>query len=118
MEQDEVIRRLRALLAIPPGQRPISIDMLERAAGISASEVYQIVKRSYMQAGTHRKLARALTLLENDQLVIKFRPNRPTEITVRAPQPPQRLVRVVEVTSKGVKIRTVAQNPNAFPSKS
>ncbi len=118
LTEAEIIRRLRALLAIRPGERPITIDQLEKVAGLSESELYTIARRGTMSAGTLRKLGRALILLENDQLVIKKRPNRPTEITVRAPQPPQRLVRVLEVTSKGVKIRTVAQNPNAFPSKS
>lgn len=118
LTEAEVIRRLRALLAMPPAERPISIDMLERAAGISASEIYPIAKRGSMMAGTLRKLGRALLLLENDQLVIHRHPNLKAEITVRAPQPPLRMVRVVEVTAKGPRLRLVAQNPNAFPSKS
>lgn len=115
MNAEEIVRRLRALLAIPVGKRPITIHRLEQISGVADNEIYYIVKNGRMQEKTRIRLERALTLVENDQLVIQKHPNRRTEISVRAPQPPQLMVRRVQFTEQGLKVRHVAVNPNAFP---
>lgn len=120
MSVEEIVRRLRALLALPARQRPISVDKLEKVAGIANNEVYPIAKNGKMQEKTRARLEYALKLVENDQLVIKnshgaalFR--KPGTIAVRAPQPPQVTVRRITFTEHGPRVRFEVVNPRAFP---
>lgn len=120
MKDEEIVRRLRALIALPPKQRPISIDRLEKVAGVSDNEVYEVARVGRMQKKTSTRLGRALTLVEGDQLVIKRGqsnsfPPVPAKVTIRPPQPKQVNVQRVEFTSRGPVVRFVATNPRAFP---
>ena len=94
MKDQEIVRRLRALIKMAPKDRPISIDRLELVAGVSDNEVYEVARVGRMQEKTRVRLGRALTLVENDQVVVKRGngnsfPPTPPKVTVRAPQPPQ-----------------------------
>jgi hypothetical protein len=120
MTKDEIVRRLKALIAIAPKLRPISVDKLEHVAGIADNEVHKIAKRGTMQEKTRVRLERALLLVENDQLVFKRGvgttfPPTPAKMTIRDPKPPQVNVQRVEFTENGPRIRFVATNPRAFP---
>ena len=55
MKEAEIVRRLRALLALPAKQRPISIDRLEHAAGVADNEVYEVARVGRMQKKTRRR---------------------------------------------------------------
>ena len=119
MNDEEIVRRLRALIALPPKQRPISVERLEKVAGVADNEVYEVARVGRMQKKTRARLSRALTLVENDQLVIKRGqsnsfPPVPASVTIRAPQPKQLNVQRVEFTAQGPKVRFVATNPRAF----
>src|SRR5258708_11138879 len=119
MKDTEIVRRLRALIALPPKDRPISINKLELVAGVSDNEVYEVARVGRMQEKTRLRLSRALTLVENDQVVVKRGkghsfPHTPPTVTVRAPQPQQRNVQRVTFTSQGPKVEFVAKNPRAF----
>ena len=114
------MRRLRALIALAPKDRPISINKLELIAGVSDNEVYEVARVGRMQEKTRVRLSRALTLVENDQVVVKRGngnsfPHTPPKVTVRAPQPQQRNVQRVTFTSQGPKVEFVATNPRTFP---
>lgn len=115
LDDTEIVRRLKALLALPRGKRPITVDRLEEIAGVAQNTVYEVAKTGRMQKKTRVRLTRALELVENDQLVIKKRPNLPTLISLRDPKPPQVVVQRVEFTAKGPKVRLLAINPLAFP---
>lgn len=98
-----------------PGARPISIGSLCKLAGLGPSAVYQITEQGTCRQSTVVRLARALTWIENDQVVIKRRGPLRAEVTIREPRPPQRTVTQIEMTKQGPRLRFVAQNPNVFP---
>lgn len=114
MTDHEILRRLRVLLSMHPDERPISVDRLEKLVGVDDC-VYDAMRRKGFHAQTRIRLARALTLVENDQVVAKRAGIKPFEITIRPPQPPVRIVPVIEFSGAPPKIRFLAQNPNAFP---
>lgn len=115
MNEKEVIRRLRALIRTTPNERPITVDRLESIAGISEGELYTIARRGSMRDSTRARLARALTWVENNQVVVRKHPNRPTEVAIVDPKPPQTIATRVEFTEGGPKVRFVALNPLTFP---
>lgn len=117
-----MLRRLRALIALPEGERPISIGRLERLAGVSENEVYKVARRGTMIERTRLGLARALTLVENDQLVYRqgnrksiYKAERADRVEQRAPRPPQKNVSRLAFTSSGPRVVFDAVNPRAFP---
>jgi hypothetical protein len=117
---NEIVRRIRRLLALSSKDRPISVDRLEDVACIGDNEVYKIARSGRMTEATRIRLERALTLVENDQLIVKRGigntfPPTPASYAVRPPKPPQMNVQRVEFTARGPRIRTVATNPRAFP---
>lgn len=122
MTPDEIRRRLRALIALPKDERPISIDRLEQVAGVSENAVYTVARGEAMQERTRVRLAKALLLVENDQVVIR-RGNRtsiePDErrdrILTRAPRPPMQTHTRLAFTPAGPKVVFEAVNPRAFP---
>lgn len=120
MKDSEIVRRLRALIKMAPKDRPISIDKLELVAGVSDNEVYEVARVGRMQEKTRVRLGRALTLVENDQVVVKRGngnsfPPTPPKVTVRAAQPPQVNVQRVTFGVAGPRVEFVATNPRAFP---
>ena len=121
MTAAEILRRLRALIAMEPKKRPVTIDRLERVAGVSDNTVYDICRNGTMQEKTRARMERALTLVENDQLVVKPRSGTAalfrtkSSESVRAPQPPQVNVQRVTFTERGPRVVTTAVNPRTFP---
>jgi len=119
LSADELVRRVRALLAMPPQKRPISLYYLEMLAGLSGGAAREIAKTGRMREESRIRLERAFTWIENNQVTIKKRPggpmgSRPAEVTIGPPKPPQVTVSVVRFTATGPKIRSVAFNPLAF----
>lgn len=115
MTDHEILRRLRVLLAMHPDERPISIDRLEKLVGVEDC-VYDAVRgKKSFHVQTRIRIARALTLVENDQVVAKKKHLGPYEFTIRPPQPPVKIVPVIQFTGAPPKIRFLAQNPNALP---
>lgn len=115
MDEKEVIRRLRALIATPPESRPIAIDRLGQLASLGKGEVYEIAKRGTMRSTTRMRLGRALTWVENDQVVIKRRVQKPSLVTIRPPQPPTVVRTRIEMTKQGPRLLFVGKNPRTFP---
>lgn len=117
MTDDEIVRRIRALLATPPEKRPFTVNRLERLAGLAKDHVPKIAKWGGMKPATARRLARALTLFENDQVVAtrSFHRNKPDKITIRAPQPPIERRMGIVFTKHGPRIEKRVVNPNTFP---
>ena len=122
MKADEVLRRIRAVIALPADERPISIDRLEQVAGVGDNEVYKVARAGTMQARTRMRLAKALTLVENDQLVIMpgnrksiYPEERRDWILTRPPRPPMQTHARLAFTSGGPKVVFEAVNPRAFP---
>lgn len=123
MKAAEVLRRLRALIALAPGERPISIDRLEQVADVGENEVYKLARGvAKMSERTRIKLARALTLVENDQLVVRpgnrksIEPEeRRDRILTRPARPPMQTHARLAFTPGGPKVVFEAVNPRAFP---
>lgn len=126
MNTEEILRRLRCLIAIPKAERPISVSELERVAGVYGGSAWIAVRDSAMTEKTRLRFERALTLLENDQ--IKHKPPPPTprkhanlivkkkgELYIGPPKPQQVNVTHVSFKSGKPKLRFVALNPKAFP---
>jgi hypothetical protein len=117
MEKTEVARRVRALLAQPEGERFISIHRLARLANLHPDTIYEVAKTRTMSDRTQENLGRALAWVENDQVIARRRGNKKDEITIRDPQPPQKLVSVVVIRpGHRPEVRYVAQNPRTFPN--
>lgn len=114
----EVIRRLRALVATAAADRLIPIERLAQVAGVHDETIYAIAKHWHIGSDViWRRLARALVWVENDQLMIHKRPNKPTRVTIREPQPPQENVtRVVMVKGKP-RLEFQPVNPRTFPHR-
>lgn len=115
MNEKEVIRRLRAIVALPRESRPIPLSRLEQLAGLSDGELYTIEKRGTLSERTRIRLAKALSWVENDQVVVKKTPNRPTVISIVEPKPPCEIEPHVHISTEGVRIRYRALNPRTFP---
>jgi len=124
MTAKEILRRIRALVAMHPSERPISLDRLEQLAGINGEVAHMLRGKGSMHERTRIRLSRALEWVENDQVVVgKVQGKRgggstSASVHLRAPQPPQVTVRQIQFTSSGPKVRFVALNPNAFPKLS
>lgn len=114
MTDHEILRRLRVLLAMHPDDRPISINRLEQLVGVEDC-VYDAVRKKSFHAQTRIRLARALTLVENDQVVVNKKLHATPKFTIRPPRPPVKIVPVIHFTGAPPKIRFLAQNPNALP---
>jgi hypothetical protein len=87
---------------------------------VADNEVYEVARVGRMQKKTRLRLGRALTLVENDQLVFKRGvgntfPPKPPKVTLRPAKPPQVNVSQVIFTRGGPRVRMVATNPRAFP---
>ena len=117
MNEVEIVRRVRALVATPPDRRPISVDRVEQLAGLGNGVLYEIGKRGTMSAATRSRLARALVWVENDQVHVKRRANKPSLIRILDPKPPQEVLSSVQMTTKGPRVRFLAVNPRAFPHR-
>lgn len=115
MNEAEITRRLRALIATPRESRYIPIDRLGQLAGLGKGEVYEIARRGTMRESTRLRLAQALTWVENDQVMVKKRPQKPTLITIREPRPPTVVTTRIEMTKQGPRLLFVGQNPRTFP---
>lgn len=115
MDATEIVRRIRALLAMPESERPISVDRLESIAGISDGLVYKIAKSGVMQQKSIVRLSRALELVENDQIAVKMVHKKPSQVSIRSPKPPQINVQRVTFVNGRPKIEIIAINPRAFP---
>lgn len=117
MTNEEILRRLGALMEMKPGTRPVTLFTLGRLAGIKPSNLMAIVKEQRtMHEPTRIRLSRALQWVENDQVVKKQNRTRKRDlITIRPPQPPQKIISKVELSPAGPKMRFLALNPNQFP---
>lgn len=124
MTPKEILRRIRALVAMHPSERPISLDRLEQLSGYSGDLSVIIEGKGGMHERTRIRLGRALEWVENDQVVIgKIQGKRgggstSASVHIRAPQPPQVTVRRVTFTPGGPRIQFVAVNPRTFPKLS
>lgn len=99
MEIEEIVKRLRHLVDLPPDKRPISVHKLGRVAGVQDHVIYKIHKNGTMQPKTKVRMEKALTWLENG---------------MDEQQPKQVIVRRVTFTSKGPRISMVTRNPLAL----
>lgn len=117
MTDEEVVRRLRVLVALPGEARPVSITRLEQIAGMAHGEVYEVAKRGTAQPNTFRRLSRALEFVENDQLVIRRRQGKPSIITISDPKPPQKAVMSIRIDGAGLRMQTGFENPRALPDR-
>ncbi len=117
MTDEEVVRRLRVLIALNPGDRPISIGRLETIAGMAHGEVYEVAKRGTAMPNTFRRLSRALEFVENDQVIVRQRQNKPSIVTIGDPKPAQQSVMSVRLESDGLRVRTGFHNPRALPDR-
>jgi len=122
MDKREILRRLAVLIAMPAGVRPISIYRLTALADVGKDTIYTVLERNTMTETTRAKLARALSLVENDQVTFKrangkVMPDERTGMTIqlRAPRKTQATVRRVVFTKDGPKVIYEAVNPLAFP---
>jgi hypothetical protein len=119
MEQDEIMRRLRALCAMPKKERPFTLFRLSQIAGVRDDQLQvSSVSRVGMYRDRHRKLERAFTLLENDQVVVhrgcKHYGEKYT-YTIREPEPKQSMLTRIRMTERGPVLDFVAVNKAAFP---
>lgn len=117
MDDEEVLRRIRALVAMPQRKRPISVSQLALIAGVSPLVARTVAERGRMMKGTRVRFERALKLIENGQVSVRFPGGRAGGvITVRDEvRPPQVNIRRIEFTAKGPQVRMVAVNPFTFP---
>lgn len=120
MTHDEVIRRLRALMDMPPEKRPIPMKQLEKLAGVSPMHTYQVLRGNMkLQAATKAKYEYALTMLENDRFEYKRVRNgsrwAKNELILKPAKPPCVAVSRIRITKAGPIIERVAVNPRAFP---
>jgi hypothetical protein len=102
---------------MPPGERYITIDRLESMASIANGVVYEIAKTGRMSTTSRTRLARILEWVENDQIRVKRRPNRPTLISIEDPKPPQETITTVAMTARGPRVQFRAINPRAMPHR-
>jgi len=117
VNEEEIIRRVRALIATAPADRPMSVDRVEQLAGLANGVLYEIGKRGTMSAASRSRLARALVWVENDQVQVKRRANKPSLIRILDPKPPQEILSSVQMSAGGPRIRFLAVNPRAFPHR-
>lgn len=117
MEDAEIVRRLRVLVALNPEDRPISIGRLEQIAGMAKGEVYEVAKRGTAQPNTFRRLSRALEFVENDQIQVQRRQNKQSIITIGDPKPAQEAVMSVKLENGVPRVRTGFHNPRALPDR-
>ena len=127
MKDEEIRRRLKALLELPHSERPISVYRLAWLVGIKPEHLRRFGKRANRFRGTQRaQIERALLLLENGQVLIE--PGEgpglgrgggltpPPKVTIlEKPHSPQRNIPRVRLTAKGPKLEYVVVNPNTFP---
>lgn len=125
MDGPEIVRRLRVLQAMPAEERPISIYRLEYLAGITPNLIYKITKTGRIGVKTVARLSRALSFVENDQVVIERHRaiaganpggSIAAKVTIRRELKPP-LVVVKRVTFNGARprIEFIPTNPLAFP---
>lgn len=114
MTREEVARRLAALLAQKPEERPISFVRLDQLCGFYQGTSRDIARVGRMANSSYTRLDRALTWVENDQVVVTRKQHAPSDITIRPPRPPQVTVTLVKFTAQGPKLRSLALNPRAF----
>jgi hypothetical protein len=120
MSKKEIVRRIRALEAIPRFKRPISIRQLGRISGLSESRNQFFAKTKEaltedMHDATQAKLSQALTWLENNQLELTRKGREETKVTIQPPKPPCVMRKRFRLTDKGFEVITVAVNPLSFP---
>src|SRR2546430_14120828 len=101
-----------------PKDRPISVNKLELVAGVSDNEVYEVARVGRMQEKTRLRLGRALTLIENDQVLVKrgngnsFPPTPPKATALAKAQPPQVNSQRGAFTAAGARGEFVAPKPS------
>lgn len=120
MTEDEVIRRLRALIAMPAEYRPITLYRLERLAGIAINSVYKIAREGTIGKKNTARLGKAFELVENDQVVVKKNPkatggSEAATVSIGPVKPPMVIIHRVRFTASGAKIEMIPVNPRAFP---
>lgn len=122
MKASEIVRRARALLALAPDERPVSVQRLEKIAGVADDTLYDVARTGSMQAKTRVRLARAFTLVENDQIRIRqgnrksiYPAERVDVVTLVSPRRPMETIMRLAFTKDGPKVRFEAVNPLAFP---
>lgn len=118
MKAEEVVRRLRELVNMAPGERPIPIERLAQVAGVHDQTIYGIAQSGSIGEISRKRLSQALTWVENDQVRVHKRPNRKTRVTIEDPRPPQE-------SAYGIKLYPDAPprlelrrfNPRTFPRR-
>ena len=115
MTVDEILRRICALVAMPPSARPISIERLADIAGVSKRTIYDISFGEKIRKHTAVRLEKALVLLENDQIRFKIYRNKPSVVSIVDPHPPQVTIQRVTFQNGRPKVSFQAINPLAFP---
>lgn len=124
MNKEEALRRIRALTALPPEDRPISIYRFEKLAGLSANVLYAIARTGDLGPKTLVRVSLAFERLENNQFQVGKRKaiagakpggSKKAETVIVPPNPPMVMVRRVHFTATGPKVQLVPTNPLAFP---
>jgi hypothetical protein len=119
VKQEEIMRRLRALFATPPKERPFSVPVLAHVSGIRESHLWRAAKsHKGMYREQQRRLERAFTLLENGQVEARrvSKARGTYEITVYEDTlPEQTMLTRIRMTDRGPVLDWVAVNKAAFP---
>lgn len=126
MTSEEIFRRLRVLVDMDPDKRPIPLARLERLAKLWPRYIYKIVHHhERINESVRKRLSRALTLVENGQVVVDPQPRRDGKIKnlfaeqpiriLDKPNPPQCIARRITFGDDGKpKVVSVVYNPAAL----
>jgi len=117
LTNEEIHRRLKALMAQSAHERPFPAYRLATVAGIDEKQIRKMPSlKGNFQRTTREKLSRAFTLLEQGRIdFVRKGWGKSPIITVREdPRPPQKTVARVRITKNGPVIERVALNPARF----
>lgn len=120
IEEEEVYRRVRRLLELPPEQRPARVYTLNRLAGLDHRGLLRIKQGHQMRPERLRRLARVLELLEDDRLshieAIPSTPSKYKHIKIkRDAAPPCQAMMVLDLTGARPRMVPAFVNPNTLP---
>jgi len=116
MTKEEILRRLQAICAMEREKRPFTVRLLGKLAGMAHYNVFHTAAgRRPIGKKAKLRLERALTQLENAEVVIKRHGSKRHSIEFVPPKPPQENIPRVRLGPNGPVMEWVAVNPNTFP---
>lgn len=137
LEKDEIVRRLLALIKMPPAERPITLEAIAKLSGMERKRLYYVaglerppsfiktlgdIGSEGMQDRTQRALSVVFERLEQGRIDAKPQPFRagakkpPPRIKAEGVAPCQQ-VRRFRLDEKGFRITREYENPLSFPVK-